>query len=159
MVTPPPPRMAIVIKLLARIGPAEALGAVVIWIRADAAAQRTNVLTLISLIDTPFTSLFFNKLPRRFSIVRLWLQVVFQDFHFGHHASESIHPSASFGGVEQVSSLGKPVRLVQFEDGHSALSEDTETRNCLLSGRSGTPHSGTASDSPNTRVAYCRLAR
>src|ERR1019366_7962064 len=60
MATPAPPRIAKLAKSLPRIGPAEALGAVVIWITAGAAAQRRNMpALLISFIDTPFSSFFF----------------------------------------------------------------------------------------------------
>ena len=81
MATPAPPRIAKLAKSLPRIGAAEALGAVVTWITADAAAQRRNVLTLrISFIDTsPFSSLFFiNSAPLfdcSFVVTRLFSRI------------------------------------------------------------------------------------
>jgi hypothetical protein len=48
--------MAIVIKLLPRMGLAEALGVVAIWKRANAAVERRNAPALrISFVDTTFT--------------------------------------------------------------------------------------------------------
>jgi len=54
MVTPAPPRIAKVLKLLPRIGSAEALGAVATWKRTHAAAQRRIVLILLMIL-TPMT--------------------------------------------------------------------------------------------------------
>jgi hypothetical protein len=67
MVTPAPPRIAKVLKLLPRIGSAKALGAVATWKRTQAAAQRRIMGTpLIILRNITLTAWSFINASSEF---------------------------------------------------------------------------------------------
>jgi hypothetical protein len=113
MATPAPPRIAKLAKSLPRIGLAEALGAVVTWITADAAAQRRNVLTLrISFKNAAFHFILFHKTPASlfdcsFVVTRLFSRISATQYNLvrSEYALEPIFCKAQTQrnrGVEQL---------------------------------------------------------